>query len=285
MGLKDWEGLVENLDNESYHARDEFSASQIVEARTSGFHYLKSVILGERPESDALEFGTLAHEAIHEGRFGEFTCMPEFKPYQEMVPGKRDGTTKLLNVTKKSQEEKWLSENINKRIITLKEYKTIERMREVFLTNTDVSSLLREDDFIEASYLYYDEIHKINCRFRPDRLNFNTGIVIDYKTTRSASPRGFKMEAYKHGYHIKAAHYLLGLERLFPGTFHTFIWIAQEKEWPSPIATYKLSLADQIMGENQRSELIKKIQHWKSTDHYPSYTEGVMEINLPEFGE
>lgn len=267
--LKDWEGPLPEESSDSYHARKEFSASNILRARKSGWEFFKRVIMGEGESNPSQKRGSLVHELVYEGKFGDAIVMPSFSPYEIEVPGKREGTTKKQVVTKKLQEEDWLKNNTDKIIISQTEHDRMVGMLEALNADTLVSWLLTKDWEVERGYQYFDEEFGIGCRFRPDRNFRSEGILLDFKTTQCAASYPFKRSAERYGYYVQAAHYWLGMERLYPGEYRRFIFIAQETDFPYTCGVYEMSEADFVAGINERKRLIKKIIKWQDEDHYP----------------
>lgn len=270
--LKDWEGPIsKDLD---YHAEKALSASQIKFMAKSPWHYKKYVIDGLPYKSNVMNFGTLAHKIVHEGIVDGYVGMPVFKPI-------KDGK---LSITKKSQVERFEKEHAGKTIVTAASWEKIEGMKEAFDNDPLVQQYISEDDVIEQPYKFYDPLHDIACRFMPDRFNKKKGFVVDYKTTYDASPDRFKWSVKSYGYDISAAHYMMGLHRLFPDTFTEFIFIAQESTPPYTCGVYRLSDNDIAIGFQTRNELIKRIKECELEGVWPGYTNQVQELTVPKGG-
>lgn len=284
MSLLSWEGALPQETTEAYHLRYEMSSTQIKRAGKTGLHYKKFVLEGiKQQDSPSIDIGSLAHEFVHENKFTDVIKMPDFAPIETTVPGVRNGTFKKHTVTIKSQKNDFLLANPGKRIISIKEHELISGMRESFFADSLVQKYIQKDDKIEQGYLYFDAKNKVNCRFRPDRLNFASRHVIDYKTTTNASAEAFKWAVLKYGYHVSAAHYMIGLERLFPETFKEFIFIVQETAFPFACAVYKLQDIDLIFGMSIRDEYLRKIRRWEKNNYFPGYTEKLTDLHLPDY--
>lgn len=281
--LMEWEGVIPDEPIESYHAREEFSASQIMQARKSGWEFKKRVLLGEGEQNKSQKLGSMAHELVYENKLHLAAVMPEFSPYTVEVPGVRAGTTKKKAITKKAQEQDWLERNKEKIVVSQTDFEKLTGMKEAIEADELVKSLLYGNWEIEKGFRYFDEVHQVACRFRADRLSFEHGAVIDFKTTQNGSRYAFKRSAERYGYYVQAAHYWLGLERLYPGEFKKFIFIAQDNSFPYTCGVYEMSDADFMIGLNERSRLLEKIVCWKKENYYPGYTEAITPLNITDY--
>lgn len=283
MEVREWEGALPQEDIEDYHQREDYSSSQIKFMLKSPYHYKKYVIDGESLESTSLGFGSLAHTLINENKYHLAIPMPELSPIETIVEGKRPGTTRKETLTIKAQKENFLAVNQDKIVLSQSDYQRVSGMREALMNNETAKTLFNEDDLIEQGYRYYDDKNDISCRFRVDRINFRLGHIIDYKTCANAHPDRFKFDILRYGYHISAAHYMVGTQRLFRDQIKNFIFIAQETKAPYAIGFYKVSAVDLMFGENIRTELINKIKKCKALNKWPHYTDGVKELSLPDY--
>jgi hypothetical protein len=281
--LMDWEGRLPRESAQDYHQRDTaISSSNIKHMDKSPWHYKRFVIDGVSMDKASLSFGSLAHEIVFEGKIKDIVCLPDFEPIVREVPGKRPGTTKKETLTIKSQVEAFKELNKERRIVTRSEFDKLVGMDFSLSCNALAQKYLSDDDMIEESFLYHDEKHDLKCRFRPDRLNLERGICVDYKTAASAQEHAFKWAVIRYGYHISAAHYLAGLERLYPGKIKEFIFIVQETSEPYACGVYKLSETDIQMGRDIRDHLIRKIQKHTEADFWPQYNAELKELLLPD---
>lgn len=281
--LQDWEGPQAAESSEIYHLRGGLSSTDIKWMNKSPFHFKRFVLDGLQLETASLSFGSIAHEAIFEGAIDRFAALPDFSPIETEIPGKREGTTKKHTITIKSQVEDWKAANPDKKVITKAEMQKIKDMKEAFDQCDVVQSLLSEDDVIEQSIIFHDDEHDVACRFRPDRYNLKRGLCLDYKTCTNAQEHSFKWSIVKYGYHISAAHYMKGLDRIWRDQVKHFYWICQETVAPYACAVYKLSMTDLVVGLDIRSHLIRKIQKHKKDNHWPHYGNGeIKEINIPD---
>jgi hypothetical protein len=281
--LLEWEGSQPKETSEIYHLRDNYvSSSDIKWMDKSPWHYKRYVIDGLKLDTTSVSFGTLAHEIVFEDRINELTCLPNFSPMSIEVEGKRPGATKKQTVTIKEQVAHFKEQNQHKKIVTENEFNKLTGMHFALSFNELAQEYINPSDLIEETFLYHDAYHGIDCRFRPDRINLEKGYCVDYKTTANAKEHAFKWAIIKYGYHISAAHYMLGLERLCPGKIKEFVFIAQETSEPYACGVYRLSKVDLEMGKDIRDHLITKIKKHKELDFWPQYNSEIIETNLPD---
>lgn len=93
----------------------------------------------------------------------------------------------------------------------------------------------------EASLVWHDDAHMLACKARLDRLCEYEGYstIVDVKSARDASPRGFAADAARFGYATQAAFYLAGADALAPLP-RRFIFLVIEKDPPYAVACYEL---------------------------------------------
>jgi len=64
----------------------------------------------------------------------------------------------------------------------------------------------------EVTLIWPDPVTGISCKARPDYLPAHGRWMVDLKTAASANPRSWRDQAYRLGYHARAAWYLDGAE-------------------------------------------------------------------------
>jgi hypothetical protein len=90
----------------------------------------------------------------------------------------------------------------------------------------------------ETTHMWTDASTGLECKCRPDWLTDDGSIVVDLKTTKDASPRGFKQSVANYRYHVQAAWYLHGLEQATGKRPDQFIFICVESTAPYAVAVY-----------------------------------------------
>ena len=96
-------------------------------------------------------------------------------------------------------------------------------------------NILKDCAEVEKIYLWKNEDLDILCKGKFDAVNTSKKYIVDLKTTRNASPEGFKELLMNAKYHMQAAYYLDALG------YDDYYIIAIEKDKPHCICTYKLN--------------------------------------------
>jgi exodeoxyribonuclease VIII len=105
-------------------------------------------------------------------------------------------------------------------------------------------------------------------------------VVVDLKTTKSASKRGFAKSVAEYRYHVQAAIYtdLLEANGLF---VPEFIFIAVEKTYPYAVGIYKLDQDALDLGRSLYQRDLALYKHCVEMDDWPAYPEEVVTLSLP----
>jgi hypothetical protein len=84
----------------------------------------------------------------------------------------------------------------------------------------------------EVTVTWNDSETGISCKARPDYLPAHARWLVDLKTAASANPRTWRDQAYRLGYHARAAWYLDGAEMVFGQAPAEYWFVVVEKEPP-----------------------------------------------------
>ena len=122
----------------------------------------------------------------------------------------------------------------NREPMSTKNYNLIMSMYEQLCEHKHIS-ILKDCTEMEKIYLWKNEDLDILCKGKFDAVCSKNKYIVDLKTTRDASPSGFKELLMNAKYHMQAAYYLDALG------YDDYYIIAIEKDKPHCICTYKLS--------------------------------------------
>ena len=84
----------------------------------------------------------------------------------------------------------------------------------------------------EATLIWRDPETGVPCKARPDYLPVHGRWMVDLKTAQSANPRTWRDQAYRLGYHARAAWYLHGAETVLGKMPEEYWFVVVEKEAP-----------------------------------------------------
>lgn len=133
----------------------------------------------------------------------------------------------------------------------------------------------------ELTAVWNDSSTGLRCKARLDRVAHvgGTSWVLDIKTARDASPRGFSRDMHAWGYHRQLAWYVDGLNLLRPAPRRA-AFVVVESEPPHCVAVYELVRAlEQGSRENER--LLTLYAECERTERWPGYEPGIQIIDLP----
>jgi hypothetical protein len=222
-------------DIETYHARSEWSNSQISDFLNHGplyfhgMHFCKPA-LNKRPEKKCWNFGSTVHGLLSEPGAVDTFC--------RAIP---------LDVLSKSGArsgaayDAWVAENSDVIHLKQKEIDAARAMVRRVYKNETAAALLAAALHYEHTMVWTDEKTGLDLRCRPDIVTGigNTIILSDAKSTRELDPMRFRYAVRDFGYHRQGAFYqrpfkLLGYD-LGP-----FCFLAMNNKWPYQTHVYEL---------------------------------------------
>lgn len=235
----------------------------------------------EEKESQALRMGTMCHLAILEGeKFKDmYVVEPEF--WGLTTKGERTNSMNCKEVKEKRQ--RWLSDLAPGTVVVTKEERdTLVGMIEALLRHPVAAGLLA-GGFPEVSGYAVCEETGLLMKMRADLLR-DDGIIVDYKTTRDASPRWWPRQAATLGYHIQAGYYRR-IANVINGTpkENRFVFIAQEKVAPYAVTVHVADTAFLERGEQIAMHALRKIKACYETNFWPGYSEEALSLSLPDW--
>lgn len=259
--------------NEQYHAdHSHVSHSMLSVFRQSRRVYRDRFVSRTQPppeQTAAMRLGTLVHLAILE---------PDVFATQCRVAPIVDRRTKAG----KEIAAQFEAENSGKIIITNEENEITARIVEAVESSTKAKQLLVMDGDVETSIRWRDRESGIKCKCRPDKFS-SSGLIIDLKTTRDASPRGFARSCAALGYHRQAAWYLDGAREVLDAN-HNFAFIAVETAYPWTVAVYELDRDAIELGRNENRTAIMQVRDcMRSGDWREPHEKRVNLLSLPKW--
>ena len=212
--------FVEDLSAKEYHSLNFLSKSKLDNLKKSP-EYFKYSMENEIEEStDAMDFGSLFHcLLLTPGDFQkDFAIEPEVN--------KRTNEGKAVL-------EQFYADNEGKTIISKKDVEAAALLIES-VKNHPIAGKLVEGGKKELTIFWEED--GIQFKGRLDQLK--DGIIVDYKTTTSASPEDFAKKAYDYGYHKQAYLYSKGYEIITKEKPKAFIFVAVEKAEPYSVCVF-----------------------------------------------
>lgn len=249
------------MDIAAYHAHPALGSSRLRELLKSPAHFRANL----RRETEALQLGSLVHTLVLE---------PHAFPERYLVVPRIDGRTKEGKAAKAALAD-------DPRIAV-----DGETMAEASACATSIMSHIVyqqiRDAQVEHTVFWTDAETGIECKARFDVLG---PLLVDLKTTRDASPKGFQRAIATYGYHIQAAHYMAGAiaNGMEP---RGFLFACVETSAPYLAAGYLLGNPTLEQGERERREALLTYAQCLREDRWPGYNDDRIEvIDLPNWAQ
>jgi exodeoxyribonuclease VIII len=168
-------------------------------------------------------------------------------------------------------------------ILSEKDYHQVLSWRDAVWGHPVMAEILGSPGFNEASIVWEDPATGLLCKARIDAMRLWCGhtVVIDLKSDRDGSPRGFAKAISDYHYPAQGAHYLNGLTALAPAE-RRFMWFTVDKATSLP-AIYEPDFATLEYGKRQNATWLKRRAQCLATNEWPGFPAGVNTISLPEW--
>jgi len=172
-----------------------------------------------------------------------------------------------------------------KTVINEEQFELIKGMNETISTHETAKSMLTGGES-EFSYFTKDEETGLTLKCRPDHVNKDA--LIDLKTARDASYKGFQKACGNLSYHVQAAFYLDVYNKANGTNLKEFYFIVVENTAPFAVAVYHL---DELAIEHGRMAYVKALKtlaeykkestskEFKRSKYM--YGEGITALDLP----
>lgn len=260
------------MDNAAYHAHSAVSKSHLDLIARSPLHYWARYLDPDRvaPEpTPAMRLGTALH-----------TYVLELSRWDEQIAVAPDD----INRRTKEGREQWAAFEAaakRKTVITADDAEQVQAMSRAVFRHPAAAMLLGLPGKAETTHMWTDASTGLECKCRPDWLTDDGSIVVDLKTTKDASPRGFKQSVVNFAYHKQAAWYLEGLQQATGRRPDQFIFICVESTAPYACAVYAADAEMIERGHDQAMRDLAKLAVCRAADHWPSYSEQIETLSLP----
>lgn len=138
----------------------------------------------------------------------------------------------------------------------------------------------------EQSLFWHDLIwRRARLDLFPDPATDDRPIIVDYKTTTDASPKGFQRSSASFDYFVQCAWYLDGYRAVTGRDDAAFVFVVQEKEPPYVVGCYELTESYRRIGEWRAERAVATWQRCMETGVWPAYSNDVERIDAPRWLE
>lgn len=262
------------LDIEQYHAHPAIGKSHLDAINQSPLHYWARFINPSRIPSiptPAMQFGSAVHMAVLE------PALFDLKYAQAPAIAK----------TTKAGKEAWAEAAAHGHILLKPDdWRAIAAIRTAISGHPAASAALSAAGRAEVSFFARDHSTKIPIKCRPDYLT-ESGWLIDLKTTKDASIRGFQRSIVNFRYHVQAAHYIDTVKAALGIAARGFCFIAVESEPPHAVQVFRCSQnlieAGRVEAQRNLRQLHAAFDEFPTETPWPSYSLNPVEIDLPSW--
>lgn len=259
------------MDNAAYHAHPAVSKSHLDLIARSPLHYWARYLDPDREPVEptpAMRLGTALHTHVLElDRWDQEiavapACDRRTKAGKEAYAAFQDAAA-------------------GKTVISADDAEQVQAMARAVFRHPGAAMLLGLPGKAETTHMWTDATYGVECKCRPDWLTDDGSIVVDLKTTKDASPRGFSRSIGEFRYHVQAAWYLHGLEQATGRRPDQFVFICVEKEPPYACAVYAADAEMIERGHQQAMADLGELAACRAADRWPSYSDQIEKIGLP----
>lgn len=268
-------GLYKNVSFDDYAAWDAANASILNLFSKSPAHARYDILHGGKKRTPSLDLGYLLHVAVLE---------PKRFETDTVVPPNLNMRTKVGKATWAQFE----AEHAGKLLVDGDMMSKVKAMTASVMEHETAAEFFSENPGQNEVSIVWDDVKLgIRCKARIDRIGSigEWPIIGDLKSARDASRRQFERAIYSYGYHVAAAHYLAGLETLYPvpsgNPFRRFVFFVVESEPPYCCAVYELDDAALDEGELVRRRYLKQWRECVESGNWPGYPSGIDYAGLP----
>ena len=285
--------LIENMSNDEYHSRPEFSSSQLKDILRSGAHFYSHNIIKEheRESKKHLDFGTLAHTLFLEPEqfHNEFAVIPADAP--------KPPTDVMRNAKNPSEDsikrvqwwDAFAAEHGEKITISAEQLDGAQRIATNLRTLSSYKDMQNNYGMAEVSIFFTDPIFGLKLRVRPDYhlapcKAFPNGLILDVKSTRDARPFKFSRDSGEYGYDLSASMYREGFQQYYQTEEKPpFIFLVAENLAPFNVKQYRASDLLLSVGDARYYKSKEMLAESLLINEWDGYSKEMEDLFLPSY--
>lgn len=224
--------------------------------------------------SPAMDLGSAVHTlTLEPDKFlSEFAVMP-----------KCDGRTK----EGKALKQAFAAASVGKIVLDEETHAVAKEMSLSLLAIEELVDILTTPGGMAEPGIQWTDPHTgLLCKCRPDFLlsDLDPPVVLDLKTTRDASEKGFQSAIATFGYHVQAAMYSDAVE-ILTGNRPVFLFFAVESAEPYPTSYGYLDDAALRIGRDKYVSLLEQYKVCLDEGYFPGYPAEFQKWSLPRWAE
>ena len=240
--------LLAVMSAEDYHKTRALNSSAFSDLEKSEEHYFAKYLDPQRePDkpSDEMDLGTAVHQAVLEPKLfvENYIVIPTTapkKPTKAQLEAKSPSDKTIESI---AWWDAFYKENKGAKFISLKDFEVVTKIA-LMVRSHPTASAIFNSGVAERSVFWKDERTGVLCKARLDFISDEFSAVIDLKTARDASARGFARAVRSRGYHRQAAWYMEAYTQVYGKPPKNFIWAVWETSPPYAVAFYSPHPAD-----------------------------------------
>ncbi len=163
--------------------------------------------------------------------------------------------------------------NTGKHILSRSDYEKVMKTAEAVCDNWFFKAV-RNDGKIQQSYFWKDD-NGVLLKSRPDWISDD--FIIDLKSTKDVSPKGFQWAIRDYGYDMQAYMQLEGT-RVLTGKTRKHVLLVVEKTEPYIVQAYTLKEEHLTRGEENCKNGAFIYQQCLENNYWPGYDDSILEI-------
>lgn len=298
-------GIYYNVPQEQYFALQAANNSGLVAIQRSPLHYWSKFLDPEREPykvSPSLHLGSAIHCAILEPeRFekeyrkeplptdyqGALVTLDDYKNKCEYLGLKKSGVKDEVRarIKEASPNEIFFDEILDQfskfKLLNKAQWRAANTIARN-VRNSVAAQVMLGDGAAEVMMVWNDPETGVLCKARADWLTKDGSIIIDFKSSKNASPEEFWKSYIDYKYYRQAAWYLEGAEVLFgKSEERLFIFPVYETEPPYASAVYESKRHMLDEGRKENRFLLKKYAECLSKNEWPGYPDTIIPVNVP----
>lgn len=223
------------------------------------------------PPTPAMVEGTALHKAVLEpDLFG--ACYIQLPDFGDM-----------RSSTNRAKRDHWIKDHVSgtgRLVLTLEQMTRVQSQATALRANADVRSFLR--DSVNEVSVAWTHPSGLRMKCRADAINLRLGMAGDLKRAILASPKAFRRVIDARMYHVQDVLYTMGL-RAAGFDVRNFVFIACEPEPPYAVGLYQCQTPTRLAAEDIVNRWLARIAEAVQTQKFPGYTDGIMDIDIPEY--
>lgn len=285
--------LIADMSNEEYHARPEYSSSQLKDLLRSAAHFYSYNIAKEHEKESKkhLDFGTLAHTLFLEPeKFeAEFVVLPADAPKPPTDVMRNAKNPSADSLARIEWWDAWQAQNGLKITISEEQLAGATRIVDSLKALSMYEVMQNNPGMAEASIFFTDPIYDLQLRVRPDYHiipcdAFPSGLIIDVKTANDARPMAFSKACGNFAYDLSAAMYREGFQQYYKTENKPdFIYLVGESDAPFVGKQYKASDLFLSVGETRYRKAKELLAESQLMNQWQGYSLELEEIFLPSY--